>query len=78
MPQIIAAMAASDDEILEVVKEHGITFPVLRVKSSVMGRIAGGFPDVVLVEGGVVRQKPGARIPEDLIERLKSSARAAG
>jgi hypothetical protein len=78
MPQIIAAMAASEDEIRAVAVEHGIAFPVLRVKPSVMNRIASRFPDVVLVENGVVRGKPGARIPEDLIQRLKNSTQTAG
>jgi hypothetical protein len=78
MPQIIAGMASSEDEIRDVVAEHGIAFPVLRVKVSVMDRIASGFPDVVLVENGMVRGKPGARIPEELIQRLRSSAQTAG
>jgi hypothetical protein len=75
MPQVIAGMAASEEEIRAVVAEHGIAFPVLRVRSSVMDRIADGYPDVVLVENGVVRAKPGARLPDDLVERLKSSVK---
>src|SRR5437868_6382529 len=70
MPQVIGGMAASEEELGRVIAEHGIAFPLLRVKSSVMDRIAGGYPDVVVVENGVVRAKPGGRIPDDLIQRL--------
>jgi hypothetical protein len=73
MPQVIGGMAGSEEELSRAVAENGIAFPLLRMKSSVMDRIAGQFPDVVVVENGIVRAKPGARIPENLIQRLMSS-----
>ncbi len=77
MPQVIGGMAASEDEIRGLAAEFGITFPVLPVKASVMERIVVGYPDVVLLEKGVVREKPGARLPEELVERLRSSIKPA-
>ncbi len=73
MPQVIGLMAGSEEELSQVVLENGIAFPLLRVKSSVMDRIAGGFPDIIIVKDGIVRAKPGARIPDDLVERLRTS-----
>jgi hypothetical protein len=70
-------MAASEEEILGLVAEFGITFPVLPVRASVMDRIAVAYPDVVVLEKGAVREKPGARLPEELVQRLRSSIKPA-
>ncbi|HKD10218.1 MAG TPA: MauE/DoxX family redox-associated membrane protein [Bryobacteraceae bacterium] len=73
MPQVIGGMAASEEEIRGLAAEFGITFPVLQVRPSVMDRIAAGYPDVIVLEKGVVREKTGARLPDELVQRLRNS-----
>jgi hypothetical protein len=77
MPQVIGGMAASEDEIRAVVAEFGITFPVLGVRPSVMERITAAYPEVVMLGRGVVRAKPGGRLPDDLVQRLRNSLKRA-
>jgi hypothetical protein len=71
LPDVVAGVAQTPEEIQEFVQLHNINFPVVAMNPFVMSRFAEAFPTGVLLENGIIREKWMGVMPLAFVQRVK-------
>ena len=71
LPDVVAVIYRTPEEVQEFVQLHSINFPVLAINSLVMSQLTEVFPTGVLLEDGIIREKWLGQMPVTFIERIK-------
>ena len=71
LPDVVAGVARTPEEVQEFVQLHNINFPVVAMNPFVMSRFAEAFPTGVLLKDGIIREKWLGVMPLAFVQRVK-------
>ncbi|MBP5972050.1 hypothetical protein HW132_04705 [Brasilonema sp. CT11] len=77
LPDVVAGVARTPEEVQEFVQLHNINFPVVAMNPFVMSRFAEAFPTGVLLENGIIREKWLGVMPLVFVQRVKPNLSVA-
>ncbi len=73
LPKVIGVMAAPASEVAAYKREYEISFPVVTVSDSLMGRLTRAVPTAVIVESGSIREMWVGTMPPAVVDRFRDA-----